>query len=57
MNVKKFSIVAVTFLALMAFVTAGAAANGQVETFVAFDPAAGEFPESRSPPTRPATCT
>lgn len=31
---------------LTAFVTAGAAANGQVEPFVAFDPTAGEFPES-----------
>ena len=46
MNIRTFSIVAVTLLALMAFVTAGAAANGQVDAFVAFDPAAGEFPES-----------
>jgi sugar lactone lactonase YvrE len=46
MNIKKFSVVAATLLAFMAFVTAGAAANGQIEPFVAFDPAAGEFPES-----------
>jgi sugar lactone lactonase YvrE len=46
MNIRKFSIVAAAVLALMAFVTAGAAANGQVEPFVAFDAAAGEFPES-----------
>src|SRR5262249_48183148 len=46
MNIRKYSIVAATLLALMAFLTAGAAANGQVEPFVAFDPAAGEFPES-----------
>ena len=45
MNIKKFSIVAVTLLALMALVTAGAAADGHVDTLVAFDPAAGEFPE------------
>ncbi|HET7130562.1 MAG TPA: SMP-30/gluconolactonase/LRE family protein [Gaiellaceae bacterium] len=46
MNVRKFSVVAVTLLALMAFATAGAAANGQVDPVVTFDPAAAEFPES-----------
>jgi sugar lactone lactonase YvrE len=46
MNIRKFSIVAIALLALMAFVTSGAAANGRLETVVAFDPAAGEFPES-----------
>jgi sugar lactone lactonase YvrE len=45
MNIKRFSIVAVALLALMALVTAGAAADGHVDTVVAFDPAAGEFPE------------
>jgi sugar lactone lactonase YvrE len=46
MNIRKFSIVAVMLLALVVFVDAGAAANGQVEPFVTFDPTAGEFPES-----------
>lgn len=45
MNIKRFSIFAVTLLALMAFLTAGAAADGHVDAVVAFDPAAGEFPE------------
>jgi sugar lactone lactonase YvrE len=46
MNVRKFSTVAIALLALTAFVTSGAAANGRLEAVVAFDPAAGEFPES-----------
>jgi sugar lactone lactonase YvrE len=46
MNIRKFSIVAVTLLALVPFATAGAAANAGLETFVAFDPATAEFPES-----------
>ena len=36
--------------------SAPAAAEGHVETFVAFDPAAGEFPEG-SPSTSAATST
>lgn len=46
MKIRKFSVVAVTLLALMVFATGGAAANGGLEAFVAFDPSAGEFPES-----------
>lgn len=45
MTIKRISIVATTLLALMAVVTAGAAADGHVDTVLAFDPAAGEFPE------------
>lgn len=46
MNIRKFSIVVIALLALSAFATGGAAANGGLQTFAAFDPAAGEFPES-----------
>jgi sugar lactone lactonase YvrE len=46
MKIRTFSILAIALFALIAFVTAGAAANGRVEPFVTFDPAAAEFPES-----------
>lgn len=48
MNIKRFFVVTVTLMALIALValgSAGAAADGDVQTVVAFDPAAGEFPE------------
>ena len=45
MNIKRFFVITVTLMALMALVSAGAAADGHVDTVVAFDPAAGEFPE------------
>jgi sugar lactone lactonase YvrE len=46
MNIRNVSTLAVALLALMAFVTSGAAANGPLQAVVAFNPAAGEFPES-----------
>ena len=46
MKIRKFSTVFAALLAFMALATSEAAASGHVETVVAFDPAAGEFPES-----------
>jgi sugar lactone lactonase YvrE len=46
MKIRKLTIAFAALLAFMALATTGAAASNRVETVVAFDPAAGEFPES-----------
>jgi sugar lactone lactonase YvrE len=43
--INRFSILAATLLAVMTVIPAGAAADGPVDTVVAFNPAAGESPE------------
>ena len=45
MNIQRSSIVGAALLALSALVPAGAVEADHVETVLAFDPAAGEFPE------------